>query len=372
MVSLRTYILTIVALVIYSNLFAQSNQKRMIPKDYICYRSSSKIIIDGLINEKDWHNAAWTDAFIDIEGNSKPKPRFETKAKMLWDDNYLYIAAYLEEPHVWANLTERESIIFYDNDFEVFIDPDGDTHKYLEFEMNALNTQWDLLLLKPYRDESGGTVAIDNWSFNGIHSAVHIDGTLNNPNDIDKGWSLEIAIPLDAITEVGSTGPKPVNNEKYRINFSRVEWNTDVVEGKYVKRKTTEKGIEKNLPEDNWVWSEQGNIAMHQPETWGYLQFSNKVVGSATQDFIADEDAEISNLLRNLYYKQSAYCHTNKKYTELLASLFNDTEIHAYENAKTAIYSTPSFYEATALSTDGKRIIHISQDGRLWKTNANL
>ena len=65
---------------------------------------------------------------------------------MVWDDKYLYFAAEIEEPHVWGTLTQHDSVIFRDNDFEVFIDPNGDTHEYYEFEMNALNTGWDLFL----------------------------------------------------------------------------------------------------------------------------------------------------------------------------------------------------------------------------------
>ena len=67
---------------------------------------------------------------------------------MLWDDDYLYIAAELEEPHVWATLTQHDAVIFHDNDFEVFLNPEGDSHLYAELELNALNTTWDLLLLE--------------------------------------------------------------------------------------------------------------------------------------------------------------------------------------------------------------------------------
>ena len=66
------------------------------------------------------------DDFQDIEGDKKPRPRFRTRAKMLWDDQFFYVAAELEEPHVWATLTKHDSVIFHDNDFEIFIDPDGD------------------------------------------------------------------------------------------------------------------------------------------------------------------------------------------------------------------------------------------------------
>ena len=99
---------------------------------------------------------------------------------MLWDDTYLYVAALLEEPHVWGTLTKHDSVIFHDNDFEIFIDPDGDNHEYYEIEINALNTEWDLFLKKPYRD---GGPAINEWEIPGLKTAVHVDGTLNNPSD---------------------------------------------------------------------------------------------------------------------------------------------------------------------------------------------
>jgi hypothetical protein len=122
------------------------------PKNYICYLTDSDISVDGVLDETSWQKAPWTDPFQDIRGDGHPQPLYETKAKMLWDENYFYVAARLEEPHVHGKITKRDAVIFRDNDFEVFIDPDGDTHLYYEFEMNALNTIWDLMLVKPYRD----------------------------------------------------------------------------------------------------------------------------------------------------------------------------------------------------------------------------
>ena len=112
----------------------------IIPQGYLCRRASTPILVDGKLDEAAWAEAPWTTDFVDIQGAAKPKPRFRTRAKLLWDDDYLYIAAEFEEPHVWATLTQHDSVIFQDPDFEVFIDPDGDTHAYYEFEMNALNT----------------------------------------------------------------------------------------------------------------------------------------------------------------------------------------------------------------------------------------
>src|SRR4051794_14528377 len=121
------------------------------PKHYTCVRASTAVQIDGKLDDRAWRSAAWTDWFVDIEGDRKPKPRFRTRAKMVWDDEYFYVAAELEEPDVSATLTEHDAVIFHDNDFEVFLNPTGDTRNYFEFEINAFNIGWDLFLNKPYR-----------------------------------------------------------------------------------------------------------------------------------------------------------------------------------------------------------------------------
>ena len=116
------------------------------PRHYICFQTTGPITIDGKPGETAWRNAPWTEDFIDIEGNAKPAPLHRTRVKMLWDEQHLYIFAELEEPDVWGSLLRPDTIIFHDNDFEVFIDPDGDTHQYFEIEINALNTVMDLFL----------------------------------------------------------------------------------------------------------------------------------------------------------------------------------------------------------------------------------
>jgi hypothetical protein len=231
------------------------------PKQYECHRATSAVKIDGHLDDPAWANAAWTDAFVDIQGEDHPKPRFRTRVKMLWDDDYLYIAAELEEPDVWATLTAHDSVIFHDNDFEVFLNPTGDGLKYFEFEINALNTGWDLFLPKPYN--KGGS-ADNSWEMPGYKSAIAIEGTLNHPRDRDKGWSVELALPWSAFVERSGRG-RPGPGDSWRVNFSRVEWQIRVVGGKYEKIP--------GLKEDNWVWSPQGVVNMHVPEKWGVVRF---------------------------------------------------------------------------------------------------
>ena len=281
------------------------------PKGYVCYRSPSPVTIDGDLKDAAWDAALWTDAFIDNEGDKKPKPRFRTRVKMLWDDEALYIAAEMEEPHLWATLKDHDAVIFHDNDFEVFLDPDGDNHLYGELELNALNTTWDLLLTKPYKD---GGHAVNAWEITGLKTAVKIDGTLNDPRDTDKGWTLEIKWPWKGLTELVNakrTPMPPKDGDQWRINFSRVEWDVEVADGKY--RKVPKK------PEYNWVWSPQGVIDMHRPERWGYLQFSTAKSGTAA--FKPDADWEVRDTLHRAYYAQRAYHKGYGKYAAALTDL---------------------------------------------------
>src|SRR5262245_61738809 len=93
------------------------------PRGYVSYRTEGQLKIDGRLDESGWQAVPWTEPFVDVEGDARPVPRYRTRVKMLWDDDYLYVGAELEEPHVWATLTRHDSYIFHDdNDFEVFID----------------------------------------------------------------------------------------------------------------------------------------------------------------------------------------------------------------------------------------------------------
>lgn len=278
------------------------------PLGYVCRRSPVSLEIDGRLDKAEWAIADWTTDFVDIEGDIRPKPRFRTRAKMLWDDQYFYIGAELEEPHIWATLTEHDSVIFHDNDFEVFIDPDGDNHNYYEFEINALNTGWDLRLVMPYRD---GGPALNEWEIPGLKTAVWIDGTLNNPSDIDRKWTVEIAMPWAVLDEFARHSGAPHEGEVWRVNFSRVEWEITHEPTGYAKVP--------NKPEDNWVWSPQGVINMHCPEHWGYVQFTHSNASNLACPTDPTHSARMN--LISVYHAQKTYHKQHGKWAETLSKL---------------------------------------------------
>ena len=268
------------------------------PRHYVCYRTTEKMKIDGKLNEKAWQKAAPTESFVDISGEGFPTPVYDTKARLLWDDDYLYVSAVLEEPNIVANLTQRDTIIYHDNDFEVFLDPTGDGQCYFEIENNARGVVFDLMLDRAYR--SGGNFYIQ-WNCPGLKLAVSHDGTLNRPNDRDRSWTVEMAIPHKAITR-NFTNPLQAGNV-WRLNFSRVEW------------------LKKGGPEENWVWTPTGEINMHAPNQWGFLQFSGKTVGNGTDEFNCPYDMDAYKLLWALFHAQLDAHGKTGSYASSLAAL---------------------------------------------------
>lgn len=246
------------------------------PPTYVCQRVDTPVTIDGKADETAWKKAFSLSPLRDIEGPAIPN---RTTVKMLWDDEYLYVHADMQEEQLWATLTERDSVIYRDPDFEIFIDPDGDTKNYVEIEINALNTVWDLLLTEPYRS---GNLALHDWNIPGLKHAVHLRGSLNNPNDTDSGWSVEIAIPWVSIIGHSNhprTVQPPAPGTVMRMNFSQVNWQVqaDATSPCGYTKKTDSKGTP--LPESNHVWAATGEVNIHMPEHWGYVRLSDKPAG---------------------------------------------------------------------------------------------
>jgi hypothetical protein len=346
---------------LYSNsVLAQFEGKEELfvaPRNYTVLYTPVSPGIDGKIDDAVWQKAAWTEIFRDIEGIKKfpTPPPLNTRVKMLWNDTCLFIAADIQEPHVWAYLKDHDAIVFHDNDFEVFIDPDNNTHQYYEIELNAINTVFDLFMAKPYRNGSGAMI---NYDVAGMRTAVNIEGTLNNPADQDRGWTVEMAIPFRSVT-IGNAARIPRDGDFWRIGFSRVEWDTEIKDGKYVKKKGANG---RDLPEHNWVWSPQGLINMHYPERWGYLQFSRKPQGEAPTPFVLPYAEKQKQYLWLVYYKQKDYLQKNGRYAALLADIGVSPEPNIEGQGNKLVMEATS-RQFTATITNGTGIWGINDEG---------
>jgi hypothetical protein len=208
---------------------------------YHARKITESVVIDGNLDKPLWQNAFWSHRFVDMVTGAPGM--FDTRTAILWSDTHLYVAFRCEEPFVEARQTERDSIVFLENDLELFIDG-GDC--YYELEVNAANTVYEVFFIwkdayhrggrfdlpefdvhgpNAYTfggdyDRSGATFwkgthprgirwAFTDYDLPGLQTAVRVQGTLNDNTDIDTGWTLEIAIPWASLHHLANGRPLP-------------------------------------------------------------------------------------------------------------------------------------------------------------------
>ncbi|MDR1403147.1 MAG: carbohydrate-binding family 9-like protein [Tannerellaceae bacterium] len=329
------------------------------PPVYVCYKAPADIRIDGVLSAEEWGAVPRISDFVDIAGDNQARPFLETSVKMAYTDQGLYLAVLMEEPHVWADMTEHDSPLFLNNNFEFFFNPANDTHNYVEYEINALGTEWDLFLTKPYRD---GGLSFSNWEFMGMESALHIDGTLNDPRDTDTSWSVEIFLPWRSVYQLTPGKNKPEVGDQIRANFSRARWNAEIQDGKYVKIPYA--GDDK-VRSRFWAWAPSNANNVHMPEFWGFVQLSGLQAGAGEDTFVKHADEETKWILRNLYYRQNQYYKAWGEYAASLTDLKADEACPEEWLARLTLHRTARMYEITLPSPDGN-VWSIRQDGLVW------
>lgn len=249
---------------------------------YPCYRAPQPL---------NWTDAPRSPRFVDmVTGHAG---YFDTRAAALWDDEYLYVAYWIEQPFPEAHLTERDSLIFNENDVELFIDG-GDC--YYELEINARATIYEVFFvwqdayarfagapefdIRSRRaltfggdyDRSAPTFwrgthprglrwAFLDWDFRGLRAAVQVDGVLNDRSVVSKGWSVQLALPWSGMTWLanGRSLP-PREGDIWRMFFGRFE-------------KLGFLGQELQ-PHPAWVWTPHGVYDTHQPDRWTEIRFT--------------------------------------------------------------------------------------------------
>ena len=253
--------------------------------------SSSTLQIDGRLDEEAWRKVERSSSFRDlITGN---KTIHETRAAVLWDDEYLYVAYWVEEPNLQATLTKRDAPIYQNNDVELFIaGRDG----YYEFEINSFGTIYEVFFLWEeayksagynkmpefdlnkegvkkfygvgYKPHPRGTrYGFWNWDFPGLKSAVYLDGTVNDDTDRDRGWTVELALPwsgMQALAHADRRDLPPNDRDVWRMDFSRFNQYKEAP------------------PADDsggWAWSPHGVWDSHVPECFTYIHFSEEQLG---------------------------------------------------------------------------------------------
>lgn len=180
---------------------------------YTVMRTLGPIKVDGVFDEPSWRAAKSTGAFRANDGSETAMSRVE--AKMLWDDSNLYFAFECDDTDLSATMKKRDEHLWQEEVVEVFIDPDGDEKNYIELEVNPLGTFLDLFVLTP-------VVPIPYESYNiPAKWAVKVDGTVQDSSDRDRGWNIELAVPLKEAVTAPNWPPK--DGDRWRLNLYRIE-----------------------------------------------------------------------------------------------------------------------------------------------------
>ena len=264
---------------------AQSEQN--FQNKYICIKTSEKIVIDGRLSENAWKKAPQM-LFKEMADGSEPE--YRTVAKVIWDDNYLYIGCEVEDSDVWVRTSMKDSecpkdyvervnihrymedpewkrlecdIMTFDNFIKIFLDPDADSLNYMEFHINPANNIFDAWyergLVRP------GQVYLESphvsWTCPKLISATFMNGTLNAPHDMDLGWSFEMAIPWESIKEFTGKKCVPVHGDVWGMMLGRVHRDYSWASERFY-----------------WTWPVVGSYMSHDPSLYGKLVFSEKPV----------------------------------------------------------------------------------------------
>jgi len=253
-----------------------------------CKRIKEPIHIDGDLEKPVWKEAEKSGNFVDLVTGEQGF--LKTRMASLWDDTGLYIGFWVEEPALRASLTERDSLVWFDNDVEVFFDGED---CYYEFEINTYGTVYEVFfiyqdalkkgsrfdipefdlhernvdVLSGFQDPArykkhkrGRRWAFMDWDFPGLESAVKVDGKINDPSTIDSGWSVELAFPWEGFRTLqpGRTWP-PKAGDSLRFQCFRFE-------ALRYHGKTVSESV-------GWALNKHGVYDSHIPEKFACLRF---------------------------------------------------------------------------------------------------
>lgn len=177
---------------------------------YEVRRTTGRITVDGKLDEKSWASAPAIEFVFPWESQTGAKQK--TTAKLLWDDEFLYVGYECDDADIVALRTERDDPTYLDDAVEIFINPKpSQTGIYFGLEMNAHAVLYDYLMYD-------SRYAFKRFNLQGVHLSSFIRGTLNVRGDEDKGWTLEVAIPWVNFEEL-SKRPNP--GDTWTANLNR-------------------------------------------------------------------------------------------------------------------------------------------------------
>ena len=180
----------------------------------VATKAAKPVKVDGKLDDAVWAKAAWSPYFVNTLTGRPVTDK--VRAKVAWDDKNLYMAFDVKDNDVWGSLKKRDDKLWTQEAVEIFIDANGDRKDYIELQVSPAGTIFDSYL-PAYRKN-------DNAWNSGLKVAVKVDGALNKRDDTDKGWIVELSLPLaDAKGKSKAELKPPKVGTIWKVNFFRME-----------------------------------------------------------------------------------------------------------------------------------------------------
>jgi hypothetical protein len=256
---------------------------------YTAQRRIDTITVDGRLTEASWANAVNCSIFTIWDGSPAPAA-LQTSAKMVWDDQYLFIAFNAKDPDVYATYVGRDVRCWDQDNFEVFVTVPGTTG-YVEAEGSPTGAIWDGFWTNV--GVGGASYTMTNLQVGG-----YVSGTLNNSADQDVGFTSEIRLPFSDIYQV--SGGHPTNGTQLRLNLNRINWNTPVVQGGA--------GASGSRTYHTWSPMPGSKADFHQPNKFGTVTFSTNPVPAPTWKFTGGTFSDNKLVLSGVGHTGGTYC----------------------------------------------------------------
>jgi len=193
-------------------------------KRYVARMVGKPIKVDGKLDEAAWTDAPSTGPFVNTVTGAPVDQK--TEAKLLWDNKFLYVSFNNTDSDIWSNLTKRDDKLWTQEADELMIDADGNGKTYVELQVAPNGNVFDTYLpeYRKYEDSIDPKKKPYSWNSK-MNVKVHVDGTLNKRDDQDKGWTVEMAIPLEDVRGMDKEAAKlpPTAGDTWRINMFRMD-----------------------------------------------------------------------------------------------------------------------------------------------------
>ncbi len=179
--------------------------------------------LDGAVDDPLWASAVRTTLLDSLGGEPvrlgaarEDAPDWgPTQVAFGWDEDNLYVAAWLPDHDLRGTYTQRDQPIWKQEVFELFVFGDARRADYLELQVSPRGVLFDARFERYRKGDEA-------WN-GGFTAAVEVRGTLEAPGDLDEGWTAELAVPWPDICS-HTPVPCPVGpGTQLRINAFRLE-----------------------------------------------------------------------------------------------------------------------------------------------------